>query len=257
MRTYLIVMIMLPLIVSSSWAIKDESLMLYLPFEEGGGEVTKDQSGHGIEGKLVGAKWSADGKFGGCLLLESSDQYVEIPAVPQLDITDQITIEAWIFPQESQPDSNILGRRSSANVGGYCVQWSAQFTGKPQIETWIFLGGWQGTRRLQQIAPELNQWHHIASVYDGKSIKQYVDGQLDTERPASGKINSVQEVFRIGKAQTGLPGMIGKVDEVAIYNRALSEDEIKQDMSKGVISPVPSTGNLVTVWGEIKRRSTF
>ena len=252
MRIYLIATIMVSLIVSPSWAIKDDSLMLYLPFEEGAGEITKDQSGHGIEGKLIGAKWSADGKFGGCLLLESSDQYVEIPAVPELDITDQITIEVWIFPTQSQPDSNILGRRSQSNTGGYCVQWSAQFTGKPQIETWIFLGGWQGTRQKQQIAPELNQWHHIASIYDGKSIKQYVDGQLDAELSASGKINSVQEVFRIGHAQTGLPGIIGKVDEVAIYNRALSEDEIKQDMSKGVISSVSPVGNLVTIWGEIK-----
>jgi hypothetical protein len=252
MKAFLIVVSLVLLTVSCSWAIKDDSLMLYLPFEEGTGEVVRDQSGNGIEGKLVNAKWSQDGKFGGCLLLESSDQYVEIPVVPELDITDQITIEFWIFPEQSQPDSNILGRRSQSNTGGYCVQWSAQFTGKPQIETWIFLGGWQGTRQKQQIAPELNQWHHIASVYDGKSLKQYVDGKLDVEMPASGKINSVQEVFRIGQAQTGLPGMIGKVDEVAIYNRALSEDEIKQDMMKGVISPVPPAGNLVTVWGEIK-----
>lgn len=235
-----------------SWAVKDDSLMLYLPFDEDEGEVVTDQSGHGIEGKLHGAKLSLDGKFGGCLLLESSDQYVEIPPVPELDITDQITIEVWILPQLSQPDSNILGRRSQANVGGYCLQWSAQFTGKPQIETWLYIGSWQGTRQRQKISPEPGKWHHVAAVYDGKSLRQYIDGELDVEMEISGKINSVQEVFRIGEAQTGLPGMVGRVDEVAVYNRALSEEEIKRDMTKGVISPLSPKGTLTTMWGRIK-----
>ena len=247
-----LVALCLAILGSPLWAIKDDSLMLYLPFEEGEGEVVMDQSGHGIKGELHGAVFSPDGKFGGCLLLESSDQYVEIPPVPELDITDQITMEVWILSERSQPDSNILGRRSQANVGGYCLQWSAQFTGKPQIETWLFIGGWQGTRQKQSISPEPGKWHHVAAVYDGKSLKQYIDGELDVKMELSGRINSVQEVFRIGMAQTGLPGMVGKVDEVAIYNRALTEEEIKRDMTKGVISPVPPRGSLATMWGRIK-----
>jgi len=67
-----------------------------------------------------------------------------------------------------------------------------------------------------------------------------------------GAIDSIEEVLRIGNAQTGLAGMIGRVDEVAIYNRALSENEIKQDMSKGVVYPVSPAGNLATAWGKIK-----
>jgi len=252
MRASFLTLVFIIVLVPASWGIEDDTLVLYLPFEEGSGDVTVDQSGNNIEGELNGATWSNEGKFGGCIHLDAETSYVEFPAAPQLDITEQITIEFWMFPEQSQGDSNILGRRSAANVGGYCVQWSAQFTGQPMIETWLHFGGWQGTRQMQTVSPELEEWHHIASVCDGSSLKQYVDGSLDIEMAVPGAIDSIEEVLRIGNAQTGLAGMIGRVDEVAIYNRALSENEIKQDMSKGVVYPVSPAGNLATAWGKIK-----
>ena len=239
---------------TNSWAINaDKALMLYFTFDEDNGNTVKDVSGNNIEGTLEGAVWSKDGKIGGAVHLEDSEQFVEVDAVPELDITDELTIQAWFFPEESQGDSNLMGRRSGANVGGYCLQWSAQFTGAPQIETWINIGGWQGSRNKQTIKPALEEWHHVSSTFDGDTIRQYIDGKLDVEfAPPKGKINSIEVVFRIGKAQTGLPGMIGLVDEVAIYNRALSVDEINQDMENGVFSAVSPNDKLATTWGKLK-----
>lgn len=238
----------------NTWAINDDkALMLYFTFDEDDGGKVKDVSGNNIEGTLEGAVWSKDGKFGGAVHLEDPEKFVEVDAVPELDITDELTIQGWFFPEESQGDSNLMGRRSSANVGGYCLQWSAQFTGAPQIETWINIGGWQGSRNKQTIKPELEEWHHVSSTFDGDMIRQYIDGILDVEfAPPKGKINSIEVVFRIGKAQTGLPGMQGLVDEVAIYNRALSVDEINQDMEKGVYFSVSPNDKLATTWGKLK-----
>ena len=238
----------------NTWAINDDkALMLYFTFDEDNGGKVKDVSGNNIEGTLEGAVWSKDGKIGGAVHLEDSEQFVEVDAVPELDITDELTIQAWYFPEESQGDSNLMGRRSSANVGGYCLQWSAQFTGAPQIETWINIGGWQGSRNKQTIKPALEKWHHVSSTFDGDMIRQYINGKLDVEfAPPKGKINSIEVVFRIGKAQTGLPGMIGLVDEVAIYNRALSVDEINQDMENGVFFAVDPKDKLATTWGKLK-----
>ena len=238
----------------NTWAINDDkALMLYFTFDEDNGGKVKDVSGNNIEGTLEGAVWSKDGKIGGAVHLEDSEQFVEVDAVPELDITDELTIQAWYFPEESQGDSNLMGRRSSANVGGYCLQWSAQFTGAPQIETWINIGGWQGSRNKQTIKPALEKWHHVSSTFNGDMIRQYIDGKLDVEfAPPKGKINSIEVVFRIGKAQTGLPGMIGLVDEVAIYNRALSVDEINQDMENGVFFAVDPKDKLATTWGKLK-----
>lgn len=76
---------------------------------------------------------------------------------------------------------------------------------------------------------------------------------MDVEfEPPKGKINSIEVVFRIGKAQTGLDGMIGLVDEVAIYNRALTVDEINQDMENGVYFAVSPNDKLATTWGKLK-----
>ena len=238
----------------NAWAINDDkALMLYFTFDEDEGGTVTDVTGNNIEGTFEGAVWSADGKIGGAVHLEDNQQFVEVDAVPELDITDAITIQAWFFPEESQGDSNLMGRRSSANVGGYCLQWSAQFTGSPQIETWINIGGWKGSRQKQTIEPDLEEWHHVSSTYDGNMIRQYIDGKLDVEfEPPKGKINSIEVVFRIGKAQTGLDGMVGLVDEVAIYNRALTVDEINQDMENGVYFAVSPNDKLATTWGKLK-----
>ena len=255
MRIAITVLSLIALVLSvNTWAINDDkALMLYFTFDEDDGGQVTDISGNNIEGTFEGAVWSKDGKIGGAVHLEDSEQFVEVDAVPELDITDELTIQAWFFPEESQGDSNLMGRRSSANVGGYCLQWSAQFTGAPQIETWINIGGWQGSRNKQTIKPALEEWHHVSSTFDGDTIRQYIDGKLDVEfTPPKGKINSIEVVFRIGKAQTGLDGMVGLVDEVAIYNRALSVEEINQDMENGVFFAVSPQDKLATTWGKLK-----
>jgi hypothetical protein len=242
-----IVLIMI-FICSIAYAIDDASLVLYCPFDEGKGDTIKDAKS-GLVGKISGPQWTAKGKIGGALEFISDADKVEFAAEDKLDITDAITMEAWVLPNKVQGDSSIMGRRSNPNVGGYCMQWTA---GK--FEMWLNVngGGWQGTRDKQKIIPNPGEWHHIACVYDGNDEMQYVDGVLDVKFTAAGKIASIKEVFRIGQAQTNLASMLGFIDEVAVYKRALTFNEIKKDMSEGVISSVSPAGNLVSAWGSIK-----
>ncbi len=240
----------------NAWAINDDKdLMLYLPFDEGNGDTAMDASGNDLEATLHGATWSKDGKIGGCIQLADTEKYVEIASVPELDITDELTIQAWFFPEQDQGDSNLMGRRTPNNTGGYCLQWSSNPTGSPQIETWMNVGGgWQGSRNKQTIKPKLKEWHHVSSTFDGDMIRQYIDGELDVEwKPPGNEIFSVDIVFRIGKSQTGLSGTVCLVDEVAIYNRALTEDEINSDMNNGVFFDVSPGGKLATTWGNLKK----
>lgn len=248
MKLTILLLIIVLSISYNAWAINDDKdLMLYLPFDEGNGDVAMDASGNDLEATLNGATWSKDGQIGGCVHIPDTEKYVEIDSVPELDITDEITIQAWFFPEQNQGDSNLMGRRTPANVGGYVLQWSSQFTGAPQIETWIHIGGFQGTRNKQTIKPELNKWFHVSSTYDGKVIRQYINGELDVEFDSpDGNITSVDIVFRIGKSQTGLAGAVGFVDEVSIYKRALTQDEVKSDMENGVFFDVSPGGKLAT-----------
>lgn len=228
---------------------RDAALVLYLPFEEGKGDKTVDQSDNKIEGVLKnGVEWTKDGKIGNAVSFKGANTYIEFPEVKILDITDEITIEGWVFPIAVQGDSNLFGRRTPANQGGYTMQWTA---GK--IETWVHFGGWQGTRGKQTITPKTGQWHHVAGVFDGASVRQYVDGKLDIEFAQKGQMDSVPQVFRVGQAQTSLMPMEGLMDEIAVYHRALKADEIKSDMEQGVIFAVSPKEKLATTWGTLKR----
>lgn len=233
---------------SVCYGIKDAALVLYCPFEEGSGNTTKDQAS-GLVGTLSEVKWTPDGKISGGVEF-SGAAFIEFPKDKVLDITDEVTMEAWVKPGEVLADSGIMGRRTQPNVGGYCMQWT-----NAMFETWIYIGGWQGTRGLQTMKPETGEWHHVASVFDGSKIIQYVDGKVDIEMTAVGKAGSVDETFRIGQPQTAaIPSMTGTMDEVAVYKRALTADEVKTDMEKGVISAVSPQDSLATTWGTIRGR---
>jgi len=128
---------------SISYAIDDPSLVLYCPFEEGAGDTTQDQAS-GLVGAFNGAEWTKEGKIGNAVEFDAAGDSIEFPEDPVLDITDEITMEAWVLPNQVQADSGIMGRRTAANAGGYCMQWT-----NAMIETWIHIGGWQGTRDRQ------------------------------------------------------------------------------------------------------------
>ncbi len=248
MKITILSLLLIFVFLASSYGIKDDSLVLYCPFDEGVGDTAKDEKS-GLIGKISGAKWTNKGKFKGALEFVNDTDKVEFAIEKVLDITDAITMQAWVLPEAVQDDSNIMGRRSAANVGGYCMQWT---NGK--FEMWLNVNGagWQGTRGKQTKTPKPGEWHHIACVYDGTDELQYVDGELDIKFSAPGKIASIQDVFRIGHSTTNLKTMKGIIDEVAVYKRALKLDEIKQDMMKGVLTPVVTQGSLVTTWGNIK-----
>jgi len=251
MKNIILTILMVSMIIfpSIGKAIRDDALVLYCSFSEGAGDKVNDESGNGLQGEIKGgAKWAKAGKVGSAIAFSAAAQSVEFPAEEILNITKEITMEGWINPDAVQGDSDLWGRRTSGNQGGYCMQWT-----NGMIETWIHKGGWQGTRGKQTIKPEPGEWHHVAGVYDGKNVRQYVDGELDIEFGLSGDMDSVEIVFRIGQAQTSLTAMIGTIDEVAVYSRALTENEIKEDMEKGILAAVDSTGKLATTWAGIKR----
>ena len=250
----LILLVLLTSIVPLAQALNDDpALKLYFTFDEDEGNKAEDQSQSGLKGELMdGAKFVKDGKFGGAVEFGDAGCKVVVEAAKELDITEEVTMAAWIFPLVSQHDSNVMGLRTAGNAGGYCMQWSG-FGNAAKIETWIGLPGWKGTRDIQKIAPRLKEWHHVVAIYDGKMIKQYIDGKLDASVAGGGEIANQDVEFRVSQAQTGLPSMTGKIDEVAVYDRALDLDEIKSDMKNGIYFAVDSNGKLATTWAHLKK----
>ena len=87
----------------SSWAVQYDALALYLDFEEGAGDTAMDASKHGNNGTLHMAEW-ADGKYGKAISLSgAAGGWVEVPDAPSLDIADEITLMAWVYPTAFNP----------------------------------------------------------------------------------------------------------------------------------------------------------
>ena len=130
------------------------------------------------------------------------------------------------------------------------MQWTAE-----RVETWVHFGGWTGTRGLQAVVPAIGEWHFVAGGYDGANIFQYVDGQRDAGIAASGNVDEITDVFRIGQAQTGLVAMPGIIDEVAVYNRALTFEEVEDIRVNGMFAiAVKAQGSAATRWARLKSR---
>lgn len=111
---------------------------------------------------------------------------------------------------------------------------------------------WKEVLAKTQVMDE--RWHHGAVTYDMKNYKIYTDGVLEKQRPVDKKPDENNLPLQIGSGGGG--PFNGIIDEVAIFNVALTEDSIKSIMTKGlekiVISDVSPSGNLSTTWGQIK-----
>lgn len=104
----------------------------------------------------------------------------------------------------------------------------------------------------------LNEWSHVAAVYDfDKELRLYINGELDAAHPVKGEIETnLSSDHWFGNRLDGPWPYGGMLDEIAIYNRALTEGEIQQDMN-GVLASVSQLGKLTTTWGYLKMIRSF
>ena len=120
------------------------------------------------------------------------------------------------------------------------------------------MGGWQNI-----VGPKagIGKWTHIASTYDGKKMILYLNGDAVGEKPAKGKINLVPDPVGIGNiVDAGGAGKneywAGLLDEVKIWNRALSLKEVKEQIgfTQQDILAVRPKNKLITIWGQLKQK---
>ena len=173
-------------------------------------------------GTLQGTAGFAPGEVGQAFSFDGSSGFVSIPDSPSLDsFSDSITIEAWIRSGKLTSNPGWEGLVCKGNSS-----WRLMGTSESSTVYVAFNGVSPnelfGTRNVND-----EQWHHVAATYDGSTISIYVDGTLDVSEPASGSIIQTSDGLTIGDnaGQTGL-FWNGLIDEVSLYNRALSVDEI-------------------------------
>ena len=229
---------------------RDDSLKLYFPFEEGAGKVAQDKSGNGNDGTLEGdTKW-IDGKYGKAISLNGKDSGVTVPDSDSLDTPDEITVEAWIYPLSANVDYPEIVLKGYGTAFELCML-------KDLSVDWEFnISGWKTINSGAGII-SLKKWLHAAGTYDGKSTKVYVNG-TEMATASNGGAFGVNDApvlvgYRLRDMTTPDMFFDGIIDEVAIYNRALTEKEIRTDMEQGVLpAAVQPSGKLTTTWSRVK-----
>jgi len=189
-----------------------------------------DRSPFGNHGTIHGAVWQTLPSGKSVLSFDGVDDYVEVPDSASLDVTDEITVMAWVKVNSFNElyQNWIISRGTSyysAEVGdGYYIRlWDS---GKVQ-----FLIGDGGTSYHDLISPEgiisTGNWYHIVGVFTGNQLKLYVNLQDFSSDTFSGYGLGNGTSLQIPVNKPGYQ-INGTIDEVRIYNRALSGEEIKR-----------------------------
>jgi len=220
---YLILMV---LVLGTAGVAVPQGLVGYWKFDEGSGQIASDSSGNGLNGTLNGSPEWVAGQLGGALDFDGSGDYVEIPHDPRLSITDEITIAAW-----TNMRADASGEMAIVSKGG----WGANDLPYELTETagdvifWQFYDN-EGRDTCAPDSPPVAEWHHIAGTYDGKVFKCYIDGELGDEWAYAGRMPENTASVTIGRRSRGGTYFNGMIDDVAIYDRALTEGEIQSIM---------------------------
>ncbi|MEK7634837.1 MAG: LamG domain-containing protein [Patescibacteria group bacterium] len=214
----------------------DPTLVGYWKFDEGSGNVTGDSSGNNNTGSITGATWTS-GKLGKALNFTSSqNNYVNLGQPVSLQITGAMTISAWV-KQASLTDYNqIVSKAASSGQRGWGLRCSSsnttcEFHIASDTDTQIHVGS--DTSGISKTGV----WMHLVGVYTPSvSLEIYKDGVLVERDIASIPASQFDQAVNasIGSRSNASLFFDGSIDDVRIYNRALSGTEVVKLYKSGV-----------------------
>jgi len=245
-------------IVTENGHARLEGLVGAWLFDDGKGDVAKDFSGNGNDGKLMGKpKWVA-GKFGQALELNGADDWVNMgdnPILkPETNGNGDVTFLVWYKWDGGNYVLSTGGQTSSTGIAithdpGAATIWFGVSTGQKSAST-----------DYADYEKPGKGWHHLAGSYDdtrGEFIA-YVDGKVLKKVQASAKaVDNKWQELHVGKPNnTGAYFLKGVVDEVAFFSVPLSEGQSNTIMNLGIerATAVSSQGKLTTIWADIKAK---
>jgi hypothetical protein len=193
-----------------------DNLVAYYPLD---GDVL-DASGNGLDGTIMGDPNFVEGIIGMGLKLDGVDDYVDCGNNPLFDFTEQITLATWV-------NVNDFGNGQNdpwVNKGDHSWCIKGHRTGYA-IEFFVYEGTWNWISA--EVGDLNNQWHHVAGTFDGTQLKIYVDSaEVATKDYVGGIATSVHNVAIGTNTEAAGRFSEGILDEVRIYNKALSAEEI-------------------------------
>lgn len=254
MKKVIVLLLSLVFITSIATTGMCADLVAAWSFDNDTTEDIMDVSGNNFNGTGMDLT-IVDGKFGKAMEFNGETSQVEVPSADALNIQGELTMEAWIKPS------------AEVGLGGIVQKWGDE-TGRRQyllctvgskIRTYISGSGgtWPSVECTSDIP--IDEWTHLAGVYDSSSIKIYINGQFEGETANDEGLFASDVSVKIGGygpdedfgSNRHFPGTI---DEVRLWAGALTEAEINNAMNDpaSLITAVDAGGKLSITWGNLK-----
>lgn len=205
-------------------------------FDEGMGNTVTDASGHGNNGTITGATWT-QGHFGMALSFIAPD-WVTVNDSNSLDLTSGMTLEAWVFPTAVSTTWTTVIFKEQPEVNN---QVYGLYGGSPSLRPLIDVYT-DGIHELYGPLPlPINEWTFLAATYDtAGGLTIWINSKGEAHSDITGNMVTSTGPLRIGGNSLFSEFFMGIIDNVRIYDRAISQSEIFTDMITPVGGPAPS-----------------
>src|SRR5215475_6763157 len=197
-------------------------------FDDGSGTTVTDASGNGNTGTITGATWVTAGKYGKALSFNGTNALVTIPNAAALQLSAGMTLEAWVNPSTVSSAWRDVIYKGNDN---YYLEATSKKSSKP--DAGVIAGGSSadafGTAKLTA-----NTWSYLTGTYDGSTLRLYVNGTQVASTAHTGAIATSTNPLQIGGDSIQGQFFAGLIDEVRVYNVALTAAQIQTDMTTPV-----------------------
>ena len=253
MKRLFIMLTLIALAASFTYAANEpeDSLILYFSFDELDDKTAIDHSKYENRGEIMGDPKHAEGKFGKALELNGESDWVVVPHDEILTVDENVTVMAWINTERHEGPNNQRWQgviAKSNNPRSYSL-----YTEIPSKCLAFSVGG--GTSVCNKVI-ELNEWQHIVAQVDNRTHRYWINGEKAGEFAGKnlppGKADTANVL--IGRTHEGQREFLGLIDEIRVWNRALDEEEVLEQMEMGYfeIFAVDPKQKLATTWGNLK-----
>lgn len=209
-------------LLAGNWNSLDPSLIGWWKFDDLSASEAIDYTGNNNDGILQGNAGKTTWEMDGALELDGDGDFVAVSNESNFDITKAITLAAWVRVASLKDNMTIISKG-----GSFCFYRDYNFN-----HLTFFCAG-IGRAITGSMSIFDFKWHHVAAVYDGTAQYIYVDGILDNTKSASGDITPNDDNVLIGNDSIMSDvEWCGEIDDVRIYDRALSQEELQ-----GIVRP--------------------
>jgi len=238
------------LLAAATWTahagLDDDSLVLYLSLDDDGGGTAADSSQYGHDGELIGDPSWVPGQSGSALQFDGGQgQHVVVPVTDMLQLTTAFSAVFWVQRAEDHPAAwNYM-------IGAGTLKWATIFNTDQSVYVYSRSGGaW--AQAAKTTAPLTTDWTHVALTHDvDADIVIYFNGDPAFEGAGPPEVDPIDGSIMVGARHPGQEFFSGTIDEVFLFNRAITADEVASIMDDEFLSVDPG-GKAATTWGAMK-----